>query len=269
MATPSEYKISNLETYIAAIEKIRSLSGQSLWFRGCGDSAHELKPTLYRQKFRKDIESFIELEAELLLRFQQRSIPFRTREFVDNWEWLFFMQHFGIPTRLLDWTENPLTALFFAVTSCRHHLQSNGEAAFVNPASVWVLNPEQWNKQSVNLKSFPGKILSTNDSNLAAYKPVSDCSLMREYPLAIYGSHNSQRIVAQRGVFVVFGKSTTPMEDTFDAGNFPKHSLSKITFSKSALPKLLESLRGNGITDSVVYPDLDGLAREIRREFKF
>ena len=60
------------------------------------------------------------LEKLLLARFQQRSIPFHSRSLADSWEWLFFMQHYGVPTRLLDWSESPLMALFFAVTLARH-----------------------------------------------------------------------------------------------------------------------------------------------------
>lgn len=269
MATLNEESISNYKEFVAFIEDLRARLGRPLWFRGCGKKTYQLCPTLYRHRYTRNVEEYMKIEEALMHRFQQRSIPFTLRELKDSWEWLFFMQHYGIPTRLLDWSESPLTALFFAVTSSPHSLNAHQTYNFSTDAAVWILSPDDWNRKAVDLASFPGRVLSTNDSNLNAYMPIGDCSVMKDYPLAIYGSHNSQRIVAQRGVFVVYGKDTRPMEKIYIDNDFPQDCLYKITFSKNILPGLLDAIRRNGITDSVIFPDLDGLAREIRREFKF
>ena len=92
---------------------------------------------------------------------------------------------------------------------------------------------------------------------------------MKPFPIALYGSHNSQRIVAQRGVFVCFGKDTRPMEVMYEREHFPGDCLMKVVVRKGRLPHMHEALRRHGITDSVAFPDLDGLAREIKREFSF
>jgi hypothetical protein len=55
----------------------------------------------------------------LVMRFRQRTIPLHSRDLSDEWDALFFMQHYGVPTRLLDWTENPFIAFYFAVMSAR------------------------------------------------------------------------------------------------------------------------------------------------------
>ena len=92
---------------------------------------------------------------------------------------------------------------------------------------------------------------------------------MKPFPIAIYGAHNSQRIVAQRGVFVCFGKDTRPMEIAYQREAFPADSLIRLLIKKGRLPHMYEALRRHGLTDSVAFPDLDGLAREIKREFSF
>ena len=179
------------------------------------------------------------------------------------------MQHYGVPTRLLDWSESPLMALFFAVTLATHRINKGGRPVFAGDACIWLLDPDQWNKHSVNLKSFPGTVLTTEDPNATSYKPVGNISTMKAFPIALYGSHNSQRIVAQRGVFVCFGKNTQPMEVIYRKENFPTDCLMKLVLRRSKLPHFYDALRRQGITDSVVFPDLDGLAREIKREFSF
>lgn len=209
------------------------------------------------------------LEKLLIERFRQRSIPFHSRLATDTWEWLFLMQHYGVPTRLLDWSESPLMALFFAVISAHHTLGTRGKPVFSTDAAIWVLDPGQWNKQSVDLRSFTGGVLTADDPNANAYKPVSDISTMKPYPIAVYGAHNSQRIVAQRGVFVCFGKDIRPMEAVYAREHFPADCLLKLTIARRKLPFLYEALRRHGLTDSVVFPDLDGLAREIKREYAF
>ena len=269
MPTVKVKSVDSLEGYISLVEKLRSKRGKRLWYRGCGKASHNLKPSLYRHKRHQTIDEILVLEKELLARFRQRSIPFHSRPLTDEWEWLFLMQHYGVPTRLLDWSESPLMALFFAVTLASHKIGKSGRPVFSGDACIWLLDPEQWNKHSVNLKSFPGSVLTTDDPNATGYKPVGNVTTMKSSPIALYGSHNSQRIVAQRGVFVCFGKDTRPMEVAYNLEGFPTDCLMKLVLRKGRLPHMYEALRRQGITDSVVFPDLDGLAREIKREFSF
>jgi len=261
--------IDSFKDYIAFIENLRTKNSGPIWYRGCGKTSYELKPSLYRHKKSNTIEDLMQLEDRIISRFKQRSVPFHSRSISDPWELLFFMQHFGIPTRLLDWTESPLMALFFAVTLAKYKLSVRGIPVYENIAAIWILDPVKWNTHAINLKSFKGKILITDDENANAYKPVGDCNAMKEYPIAIYGTHNSQRIVAQRGVFVCFGKNTDPMETMYLNNAFPKDCLLKLTISSSKLPHFFDAIHKHGVSDSVVFPDLEGLAREIKREFKF
>jgi len=92
---------------------------------------------------------------------------------------------------------------------------------------------------------------------------------MKDKPVVLYGAHNSPRIVAQRGVFVLFGQNTSPMEKQFIHNNFPENCLKKVILNRSVLLNLRNSILENGITESVVSPDLEGLAKEIRRTFGF
>ena len=259
----------SLVVYISLVERLLVNHKLLLWYRGCGKASYELKPSLYRHKQSQTIEDILVLEKDLISRFRQRSIPFHSRVLTDPWEWLFLMQHYGVPTRLLDWSESPLMALFFAVTSARHTLGMRGRPVFNEDASIWLLDPEQWNKRAVDLSSFAGSVLTTDDPNASAYTPVGDIRTMKAFPIALYGAHNSQRIVAQRGVFVCFGKDTRPMEVVYNREHFPTDCLMKVVVRKSKLPQMYEALRRHGITDSVVFPDLDGLAREIKREYSF
>ena len=128
--------VQSLETYISHVERLRANRKGRLWYRGCGKVSYELKPSLYRHKRTKSIEDLMLLEKNLMARFQQRSIPFHSRALNDPWEWLFFMQHYGVPTRLLDWSESPLMALFFAVNLARHTLDAQGRPVFNGDASI-------------------------------------------------------------------------------------------------------------------------------------
>jgi FRG domain len=261
--------IDSLEAYISFVEGLRPHRNGLHWYRGCGKVSHELKPSLYRHSRSKTIEDLMKLENSYSRAFKQRSIPFHSRSISDTWEWLFLMQHYGVPTRLLDWTESPLMALFFAVTSAPHKLGPSGKPVFTGDAAVWTLDPVQWNEKAVDLKSFVGSVLTTDDPNVSAYKPVGDVNTMKPFPISIYGAHNSQRIVAQRGVFVCFGKDTRAMESVFVREGLPPECLLKLVVKRGRLPSIHEALRRHGLTDSVVFPDLDGLAREIKREYKF
>ena len=117
MPKPQERVIASFKEYVEIIEQRQSKAKNSLWYRGCGKSTHALLPTLFRHKTAKTKEALEQLERQLMVRFRQRSIPLHNRSLADEWDTLFFMQHYGVPTRLLDWTENPFIGFYFAVTS--------------------------------------------------------------------------------------------------------------------------------------------------------
>lgn len=264
-----EEKPDSVPEFLQVIEDLQINAEESLWYRGCGKNSYFLLPSLYRHKKAKTPDQFAKLEQNLMTRFRQRSIPYHTRQLTDDWSTLFFMQHYGIPTRLLDWTENPLIALHFALMGAPHKTNVKGELKFKEDACVWILDPVKWNRHALSQQSYEGGALTTGDEALIGYKPTPTFSNMNKYPVALYGEHNSPRIVAQQGVFTIFGQVITPMEKTFIEQNFPDNSLIRVIIKNTVIDRMRTSLLRHGITESVVYPDLEGLALEIKRSFNF
>ena len=237
-----------------------------LWFRGVANASYQLLPTLYRHPSKTNSDDLLELEEQIIARFSQRSIPFQTRELGGDWEPLFYMQHFGIPTRLLDWTENPLVALFFALTGAVSDLQ--------NDAAVWVANPVSWNKYIMTQMRVE-RIFSPGEDALKGFVPPTPTTTLRRadrntIPVFMNGTYNSPRIVAQRGGFSIFGTDVVPMEEVFTNSTvLPNDCLVKLVIPKEYVESLLNSITSLGITDSVIYPDMEGLGKETKRYFGF
>lgn len=204
-----------------------------------------------------------------MTRFRQRSVPYHNRSLTDDWEALFFMQHYGVPTRLLDWTENPLIALHFALMDATRKQTKSGALRFQDDAAIWMLDPVVWNRHALRHVRFGGGVLTPDDEDIKGYRPTPKFAGMNTQPVGLYGAHNSARIVAQQGVFTIFGRDATPMERVFSGDSFPANCLTKIIVGRSAVPALRRSLLNQGTTESVVFPDLEGLAREIKRIFGF
>jgi hypothetical protein len=204
-----------------------------------------------------------------MTRFRQRSIPLHSRSLADDWDALFFMQHYGVPTRLLDWTESPFIGLYFAVMSAPFVPDDRGRLKFQEDAVVWILDPISWNRHSLSHQSYDGGILTPGDDALKGFKPTPSFAGMNNHPVALYGAHNSPRIVAQRGVFTIFGQNVKPMEKAYDSEQFPDGCLTKVILKRSRIFEFRKSLLNHGVTESVIFPDLEALAAEIRRSFDF
>jgi hypothetical protein len=274
MATIKEETPDSFKDYVALIEGLHANVTSSLWFRGCGRGNHKLIPSLYRRDGNPGKEGFEILERQLMIRFRQRSIPLHNRSLENDWDTLFFMQHYGVPTRLLDWTENPFIAFYFAATSGpftakKKKGQPDVHLAFKYDAAIWALNPVAWNNHALSQQGYDRGVLTPGDTALHPYKPLTKYTEIPIHPVALYGAHNSSRIVAQRGVFTIFGQNATPLETAFEKYNFPPDCLVKINLRRAVLAQMRQAILSNGITESVVFPDLDGLAREMKREFRF
>lgn len=268
MSKIKEIKPKSFTDFVKFIDNYQANNNSPVWYRGCQKSSYKLIPSLYRHKKKKKILELAELEYQLMTRFRQRSIPYHNRNLKDDWEALFFMQHYGVPTRLLDWTENPFIAFYFAVMSSECYYENN-KLKFRNASSIWVLNPISWNRHALHHESFDQEVLSTEDEPMKGYKPAPNFSGMNEMPVSLYGAYNSPRIVAQRGVFMIFGQNMSPLEKIYQLKNFPEDCLIKVTLNKALLPIMRKTILNHGITESVVFPDLEGVGKEIRRTFEF
>lgn len=121
--------------FIGAVRKTKESWDQKhrdpvgVWFRGVRKSNWELIPRVYRHL--DPTESVGEAEDDIQEDFIRRAPSLSSYQPSNAWEWYFLMQHYGAPTRLLDWTENALMGLYFAV--------KDNEG--LHDAAVWALDP--------------------------------------------------------------------------------------------------------------------------------
>lgn len=253
-------EVGNIEDYVSLIES--HFSGASLlWFRGQRDFCWHLKPSIHRPDLKLSTEDLVlAAEQTSLALFRQRSIPYIETLFTDrgnisDWNYLFLMQHFGIPTRLLDWTENALTALYFAVSNAYEYNKLKEDAA------VWVLDPENWNRAIFRGAASVETVLNPSDSALSNWAP--DSPKKASAPVAIYGDYNSRRIALQQGTFTVFGSGLKSMNEIHSEYSMESSLLGKVRIPHGNLEDLYMSLRRFGFREASIYPDMIGLSKDI------
>jgi hypothetical protein len=253
-----EQEVSSLEDFVKKISKINSKSNQKLWYRGHAKLSYKLEPTLSRRL--KDPSELIKKEQFLLKRFKQDAwiLPEVSSGITnkDEWQWLFLMQHYGVPTRLLDWTESPLVALYFAC--CSHEASA---------ARVWILDPKEFNK--IALPDSEGEELPSfgHDSTLDPYRPSTlfqeeGASVMK--PIACIATRNTPRMLSQQGAFTISHRDMSSLEQIVSK----KNVLLSIKIKKGKKRSIIKELASLGITKFQLFPDLQTLGDIIKGEIE-
>lgn len=222
------------------------------WFRGHADTRWKLEPTLFRTRGVQGIGAEHYSEAELLELFKRRARRYLDHVPGDDWEWLFEMQHHGLPTRLLDWTESYLVALYFAVRDAR------GDA----DACVWIANPWWLGQQALGDFALP----AAGEASVERWRPGGDPRQRPAPAVAILPVHSNARIQAQRGVFTIHGSARNSLDELAESSG-KKGCLRRLVIDRSDVVDVRLQLSRAGITESLIFPELPGLCRELRGFF--
>lgn len=193
-----------------------------------GRSVYQYSPALELRMFRK-----FKSAARAFLSFDPR----------DDWDWLALAQHHGAPTRLTDWSENPLVALYFAVSSSTGEIDAVVYALDLDRPDLDKLDPESPVEERANLAGYP------------IPSPFS----LRKGVLVLDSSAITPRITAQRGVFTAHAKPEDPIDVDLQDRFIVPAALSREVFSQ-----LMEL----GIDGLHIFPDLDGLCSSLEARYK-
>ena len=184
-----------------------------------------------------------------------------------SWEVLSVMQHHGVPTRLMDWTDTLFVALYFALEYPAGATRGiDGRNSPPTPC-IWLLNPFALNDRSVKrtvifdeVDPLPGKAyerfigtIRTNDS-LKRWPP--------ELPVAAAPTWGHSRATRQRGFFTIHGTKPNPLDELVG-----KKILQRIEIPRELQSRLRQLLRDAGVDHYSVFPDLEGLARKLRQRY--
>ncbi len=250
--------ISTISDFVKYIDSLSNLP--NLWFRGVPNTNHFPIPGLVRFDAIDDEGS---LEHDFLISY---------KSYVDNdnfkpWELYALMQHHGLPTRLLDWSESPLVALYFALTS---EPKSRAHRA------VWVLNPYSLNKKTLGIdRLFCPAVMGVNkfelegnkidvNSYLPPYLQGSADDNLPELPIAINTTQHIKRVSSQKGCFTVHGSTSESIHTYLEDSEDFKMIRIDVT-SKTVRENMINTLAGLGIDEEFIYQDLDALCRRIKR----
>lgn len=228
--------IDSVTVFVEVLSKFERRDVAQWFFRGHSKNCYELVPSLFRLTDVKD-ESFSDrddLERFLLKAFKRESVQYLDHKPDTDLDWLVLAQHHRLPTRLLDWTTNPLIALFFAV-------EDNCD----EDADVWCMG-------------FP----STNNCHPEG-SYFSQRKNLIESEFILFPSHLDDRIVNQSGCFTVH-RHKAPLNDDKELSDFL--SFTRIGIASTFKKKIRSELYDMGIHTSFIYPSLDSLSERLKYE---
>jgi hypothetical protein len=254
-----------MEQLEEAKKDLKFKKNEECFFRGHTHQKHKLIPGLFRKldgNTKEIPDDLWEAEYSTFYEFRARAKEVHQGNLSD-WDILFYMQHHGCKTRLLDWTENFGVALYFALLGQR-------DADF--SPTIWMMNPYALNEEYHDSRDlYSPEFLDIWDENEEEYITYSDrlradeaLEFWWDEPLAIYPIRRVDRLTTQGGYFTIHGNNIKPIDNILAPNN---NLLRKIILPNEAIKDAEDFLEMAGINDFTMFPDLDGLAQYLNRKY--
>jgi hypothetical protein len=219
-------KIIDINNFIDFHQTVETYSGSNFLFRGQLDFDWELVPKIGRADYARTIPSIFR-EDFLLRSWMRYSSHIITKQPIDQWDRIALAQHHGLATRLLDWTKNPLIALFFATFDINEKKDS----------AVFILN---FKNETINTdKNDPFEI---------------------DYSGVFFPKGITARVISQRGIFSISHQPQTSIDKLL-----PEYQFIKLRIKAKAKKKIQKNLEHYGINEFSIYQDLDNLSNYLNR----
>lgn len=299
------YSVSDIIKKIEiAINKITDEDTfEQIWFRGHSSHNYKLIPSLYRLKegkFYKNI-TLREVINPLFKSFKVKA--FGAKEIYEGGDSsrigiLASMQHYSVPTNILDWSPAAFVALYFAVEKYMAYDEKTKKKREPpkEDAELWILNPGRLNHargvltkrmidSSVN-EMYPIPSIYDDEEDYKEYIPFATREKpLYNLPVAVYVPYINQRIKAQLGTFTMFSLDAEgePSDDDesvcfedmlklqdryYKKAEEYKPFLASVRISKKCIFEVADWLRSIGITKPTVYPELDNISGVLTGEIK-
>lgn len=270
--------IRNISEFAAAISEIPLKSGRTRFFRGHSDTKYKASPSIFRKDYLINNEERIIREAII-------RCPSELPSSLSFLEVLVRLQHYSVPTRLLDLTSNALVALYFA---CRHKEKTMGEvlvfdipnemikyhdsdtvsiiANLANQSMDFNLNNLPENQAEFNNNDLVGRLLHDIKKDKPAFRPIINPTDLKKV-IAVKTRLDNARIARQDGAFLLFGvdgEKTKPAKIP-DEWLVCGTAENKINFSNKH--KIKRELEAFGVSEQTLFPELDSQAGAIQAKF--
>ncbi len=237
-------EIESISDYFAVFNSLLR-AGDTFWFRGHADYTWSLTPSALRYSDEAQRNEALGLVTEFKrlgdIKLGKAPDP------EDELKWLQLAQHYGLPTRLLDWTQNPAIALYFAC------LDPEAEGL------VFILNPVDLNRAADPKRPRVFDSLLDRDK-LAPYFRLSGKRNPRgRRTIAINPTWNSERIMLQQGTFTLHGARE------FALTREQAESLAYLPIPGTVKNTLRSELERISVDEMSIFPELEHLCRQLKR----
>jgi hypothetical protein len=238
----NEFIASDITSFTSSIVSAsRQFDGTRAWWRGQRDDSWNLYPSLYRLGFENKEEN-LNARFRLMAKVRRGDVPDKN----DPLGWLFLMQHYRLPTRLLDWSQSPLVALYFAL-----------EKPDDRDAAIWALSPTLLNDLEAQTAAIcmPGSEI-VGQLGLQAFR--KDANSKDTRILSVLTEEADLRHLAQQSAFTVHGRGE-PLDQIGSSHSF----LVKVKIPANRKEALRQTIALFGISRASLFPDLENLALEL------